>query len=165
MILGGVKVTKVNKSFYRVEMVARKTRRRKIHSKRKTSRRIHRHRTVRRKKGGRLNQQNNQRINNNGDFDDRRGDLINTLQDIMDRAEQGREQPNVNEMTFVDEIRTYEAEADAIDAHFSNHDMEDMLNQRIEDIMHIFGLVNNHNNNETITLPNHNRNRNNNNLN
>lgn len=145
-------------------MVARKTHRRR-QTKRKTSRsRAHRRKTIRHRKGGRLN--------NNNNFEDRRDNLINTLQDIMDRAEQGQEQPNVDEMTFIDEIRAYENEADAIDAHFDNHDMQDMLNQRIEDVMHIFGLVNpngnmniNNNNANTVTLPNHNRNRNNNNNN
>ena len=153
MILGGVKDIK---SLYFIEMV-RKTYRRRKQTKRKTSRR---RRTIRRRKGGRNNQHNNE-------FDDRRANLINALQDIIDRAEQAQGQQNANEMTFVDEIRAFEPEADEIDNYFGNNDMEEMLNQRIEDIMIIFGLanpngnINNRNNNETITLPNYNHNNNN----
>ena len=139
-------------------MRLRKTRR---HNKRKT---IRRKKTIRRRRGGVNNQENINMLN--AEFDNRRGNLINTIQDIIDRAEQEREQPNVDVLDFVAEIRAFEQEADMIDAHFGNHDMENMLNQRIEDIMNIFGLinpnVNNHNNNETITLPNYNRNNNNN---
>jgi hypothetical protein len=152
MILGGAK--DIN-SLYLIGMV-RKTYRRRKQTKRKTSRR---RKTIRHRKGGRNARQNNE-------FDDRRADLINTLQDIIDRAEQAQGQPNANEMTFVDEIRAFEDEADEIDNYFGNNDMEEMLNQRIGDIMIIFGLANpngnvNNNNNETITLPNYNRNNNN----
>jgi hypothetical protein len=148
--------------------MVRKTHRRQ-QTKRKTSRRrIHKRRTIRHRKGGRLNQPNN-----NNAFDDRRSNLINALQDIIDQAEQASQQQNVDAMTFVNEIRAYENEADAIDAHYNNNDMEDMLNQRIEDVMHIFGLinqngnmnVNNNNNANTIPLPNYNRINNNNNNN
>jgi hypothetical protein len=141
-------------------MRLRKTRR---HNKRKT---IRRRKTAHRRRGGVNNN------NNNAQFQlelvamiDRRDGLINDLQDIIDRAIESQGQNNVNEMTFVDEIRAFEPEADMIDNFFNNHEIENMLNQRIEDIMNIFGLINlNNNNNETITLPNYNRNNNNNNI-
>ena len=126
---------------------AQKTKKKKHSSKRKTSRHIHKRRTLR-KKGG---------VNNNfnyfnNEFIERRDDLINVIQDIIVRAELGREQP----MTFVDEIRAFETEADTIDAWFGNNEMEDILNQALEEVMIIFDLIGN-NNNETITLPNYNR--------
>lgn len=120
-----------------------KTYKKKHSLKRKTARRGSKRLGIRRKKGG----------VNNDEFIERRDNLINTLQDIMDSIDERVQAGNVDEMTFVDEIRAFEAEADIIDNHFGNHDMEDMLNQRIEDVMIIFGLINpNNNNNNTISI-------------
>ena len=101
---------------------------------------------------------------------DRRDELINAIQAIINRAQEARVQPNANEMTFVDEIREFENEADEIDNYFGNMDMEDMLNHALEGVMRIFGLVNQNiqllnNNNETIVYPKRKRIRSNNNIN
>jgi hypothetical protein len=116
--------------------------------KRKTARRSCKH-PIRRRKGG---------VNNNdNEFIERRAVLINTIRDIMDSIEE-RVQAGNDEMTFVDEIRAFEPEADLIDNHFGNNDMEDMLNGIIQEVMVIFGLVNpffnnnNNNNNNTISI-------------
>ena len=79
--------------------------------------------------------------------------MINTLQDIIDRADAASMNGTADEMVFIDEIRAFEPEADLIDAHYGNHDMEDMLNQRMNDVMMFFGLVGiNNNNNNTATI-------------
>lgn len=121
--------------------------------------------TIRRRKGG---------VNNNEmNFEDRANALFGMTQFIIESIEQMRqEQPDIDEDFFINSIRALEPEADAIDAHFGNHEMEDMLNWRIEQIMEAFGLVvhNNNNNNTIITAPvyrykNNRNNRNNRNIN
>ncbi len=87
-------------------------------------------RTYRSKKGG---------VNN---FIQRRNNLRREIQSIINRARViFHTNINADEMIFVNEIRLFEPEADLIDAHFHNHNMEDMLNRAIEEIMGIFGLI------------------------
>lgn len=112
--------------------------------------------SIRRRKGG---------VNNNNEFIKRRTNLINDIQNIMNSIEGRIGTANVDEMTFVDEIRDFEPKADIIDAHFGNNDMEDMLNQDIEGVMIIFGLIHQNNNtilgnnNNVITVYNKNKNK------
>ena len=124
----------------------------KKHSQRKTRRKC---RTLG-KKGGVNN-------NNNNEFIERRNILINNLRDIFINIEINIESDN--EMIFIDEIRSFENEADSIDAHFGNNNMENILNQRIEDVMEIFNLINynNNNNNNTMSIISARRESNNNN--
>jgi predicted lipid-binding transport protein (Tim44 family) len=94
-------------------------------------------------------------VNNNNEesFEARADNLIGITQFIIESIDQMREEdPNIDEEFFVNEIRAFEPEADAIDAHFGNHEMEDMLNLRIEQVMEAFDLIvhNNNNNNQTI---------------
>lgn len=141
-----------------------KTYKRTRSSKRKTARRGSKRQIIRRRKGG---------VNNNNDeFIERRANLINTMQDIVNSIEERVQAGNVDEMTFVDEIRAFEPEADIIDNHFGNNDMEDMLNATIQEVMESFGLINPffNNNNNTISIvsarrePNSNMSNNNNNM-
>lgn len=153
-------------------MKYRKTRK---NNKRKT---VRRRKTVYRRKGG-----NNYRMRNQPNFNDfnnefiqRRQNLINNIQDIIDRAEEAVLTNNADEMVFIDEIREFEREADTIDRWFNDvrfennpnmgdiHEMEDMLNEAMGIIMDIFGLVNPNvnNNNATVIFPPSKRIRNNN---
>jgi hypothetical protein len=116
-------------------MAHHKTHRRRLHSKRKTSRRTHRRRTHRHRKGGRAMQQNRMIINmpnnaNNG-FEDRLGDLINELQDIVDSI-------NIDEYEkeyYINQILSKLDEARVINEHFGNEDMEQQIAQRIADVL------------------------------
>lgn len=130
-------------------MPVRKTNKRKHNSRRKTSRRI-KNTTRRHKRGGSNN------VNTNDEFEERRINLINNLQNIIDSIEpRMRAQPLINITLFINEIREFEREADDIDHYFGNNDMEEMLNQRIEDIMAMWGYdmnINNNNNNNNNTL-------------
>jgi uncharacterized membrane protein YgaE (UPF0421/DUF939 family) len=106
---------------------------RKHQSKRKT---IRRSRTHRNRKGGRMApSQNRMNINipnnaNNG-FEDRLGNLINRLQDIIDSI-------NINEYQkeyYINQILNKLNEARAINEHFGNEDMEQQIAQRIADVL------------------------------
>jgi hypothetical protein len=121
-------------------MKHRRTHKRKHQSKRKT---IRRSRTHRNRKGGRmapyqnrnnninmLNNANNANNANNG-FDDRLGDLINELQDIIDSI-------NIDEYQkeyYINQILSKLNEARIIDEHFGNEDMEQQIAQRIADVL------------------------------
>ena len=97
--------------------------------------------------------------NQNDEFDDRRIELINTLTDIIIRAETT---PNIGYVEFMTDIEALRQEALDIDAYFGNDDMEQLINQRIHDIIDIFGLENNanfnmnNNNNNNATVRNNN---------
>jgi hypothetical protein len=131
---------------YIIEIVRKAQKTKKKHSsKRKTSRHIHKRRTLRKKCG----------VNNNfnylnNEFIERRDTLINTIQGIIDSIE---ERVLTDEITFVDEIRAFETEADRIDNWFGSNEMEYILNQALEEGMITFGLiVENNNNNNTISI-------------
>jgi hypothetical protein len=147
-------------------MKHRKTRRHQ--SKRKTTQRrktVRHRKTVRRIRGGVISE-----IRNHNEYIQRKEILINDLGDILDRAEfavdhlppaaVGAEVGAEVAMEFIDEIRTYEPEADEIDRwsrdvqRRENHEMEDRLNDGMDIIMALFGLLinNNNNNNATVVL-------------
>ncbi len=155
-------------------MTHRKTRR---NNKRKT---VRRRKTIRHKKGGVVYRMRNQPDFNdfNNEFIQRRQNLINNVQNIIDRAEVAALTNNADVMVFIDEIREFEREADTIDRWFNDvrfednpnigeqHEMENMLNEAMGIIMEIFGLVNhnienvmnelfqgNINNNATVISP------------
>ena len=108
----------------------------------KHKRKIHKRKTIRRRRGGVNN-------NNENNFEERANILFGMTQFIIESIDGLRqENPNIDEDFFVNSIRALEPEADIIDAHFGNHEMEDMLNWRIEQIMEAFDLV--VNNNQTI---------------
>jgi hypothetical protein len=99
--------------------------------------------------------------NQNDAFDDRRADLINTLTDIIERAEAAvEENPNADYIPFIMEIESLRQEAIDIDAYFGNDDMVYWINQRIHDIIDIFGI--NPPNNNNVNINNNNNNNNNN---
>jgi hypothetical protein len=130
-------------------MKHRKTHKRRPHSKRKTPRRINKRKTIKRKKGG-------------VSFETRRTTLLDTINQILIELHDNIEANganNINEENFVDRIREFEPEADEIDAHFGNHQMEDRLNEVIEEVMGALNLINpnfnnnNNNNNSTVYIP------------
>jgi hypothetical protein len=139
----------------------------------RTVRRKNQRKVTRRRKGG----VNNGNLNN--EFEDRRGDLVNQSQDIIDELQNEIRSilQQINETNYIDRLQNLLDEAEEIDQHFGGHEMEDMINQRLQDIHHILGLYNpnpqpmaqpmipnNNNNNSTVTLGNNmNMNMNNNN--
>ncbi len=102
------------------------------------------------KKGG-VNNQNNI-------FDDRRSELINRLQDIINNIDL-----QTDPFNYIDEIRELREEAQEIDDHYENDDMRQQLLQRIQDIHNMYEMdylngnaeriLNDNNNNNTATLP------------
>jgi hypothetical protein len=97
-------------------------------------------RRTQRKRGGNT-------VNN---FVARRSTLIDTIRLIVLRNLMIiQNDPTINEEIFVNEIRAFESEADAIDGHFRNHNMEDMLNNAINVLLH--AMNERQNNNSTIT--------------
>lgn len=133
----------------------RKTNKRKTNSKRKTNRRINKRKTIRRRKGG-----SNNNVNYNVQFQARRIRLMTNLQEVLEEMEGeiNAGTNEINETTFVDRIREFEPEADEIDHYFGNHEMEELLNQTIDDIMERLGMLNNqvlnnnNNNNNTLSI-------------
>jgi signal recognition particle GTPase len=115
-------------------MAHRKTHRRKHQVKRKTRHNSHKNRTRRHRKGGRAMQQNRMNINipnnANNEFEDRLGDLINELQDIVDSIN-----IDVQKEHYIDQILTKLDEARAINQYFGNEDMEQQIAQRIADVL------------------------------
>jgi hypothetical protein len=114
-------------------MKQRKTYKRKCQSKRK---RICRSKTRRHKKGGRMvpyqNRMNINVPNNaNNDFEDRLGNLINELQDIIDSIDIEQYQKEY----YIDQILSKLDEARLINEHFGNQDMEQQIIQRIADVL------------------------------
>ncbi len=120
-------------------MKNRKTYKRRQHSKKK-SRNTNKHKTYRRRGGV--------------SFDERRTQLLDSINMIMielyDQIQHNNVN-NINDEDFINRIRALEAEADAIDANFGNHEMEDRLNEAIDEIVHVLYFVN-ENNNYTVTL-------------
>lgn len=114
-------------------MKHRRTHRRKHQSKRKS---VYRSRTRRNRKGGRMapsqNRMNINMPNNaNNEVEDRLGNLINDLQDIVDSI-------NIDEYQkeyYINQILNNLNEARAINEHFGNQDMEQQIAQRIADVL------------------------------
>jgi hypothetical protein len=115
-----------------------RTYRRKHHVKRKTRQHSRKNRTRRHRKGGRAAQPYRMNINipnnannANNEFEDRLGNLINELQDIIDSI-------NVNQYQkehYINQILSKLNEARAINEHFGNEDMEQQIAQRIADVL------------------------------
>lgn len=155
MILGGARDTKdFLKKSAKVDMGSKKQTRRLKHKRQK------RH-TRKRRIGG---------LNINNQFDDRRGDLINTLQDLIDNLQEriNNGEEDIDEMEYIDQLQGHLMdEAVIIDTHYGNHDMEDIVNQRMQDVREILGLFNpegnmNIENNASTIIFNNRTNRNNN---
>ena len=106
---------------------------RKHQSKRKS---VYRSRTRRNRKGGRMapsqNRMNINMPNNaNNEFEDRLGNLINDLQDIIDSINIDEHQKEY----YINQILSKLDEARVINEHFGNEDMEQQIAQRIADVL------------------------------
>ena len=137
-------------------------------------------RTVRKRKLRRVTRRRKGGVNNgnlNNQFEDRRGELVNQSQNILDDLQNEIRNilQQIDIMIYVNRLQDLLDEAEQIDQHFGGHDMEDMINQRLQDVHQMLNLHNpnpehmmlNNNNNtaSTVTIRKGNNNMNNNNNN
>jgi hypothetical protein len=126
-----------------------KTRKIKHQLKRKSTRR-----KINKKRGG------------NTSFEEKRALLIGNLQNYLDNLQErinGGE--DLDEEDVSEEINSYMNEADEIDTHFGNHEMEDLINDTLDQAMEILNMIQTNNMNEIMNILSINGNNQNNNQN